>query len=62
MYECVCICLHAVTINERRGHGFKIEQGEVYRKGFKGGKRMEKCCNYNCPKQTTLPKESTKDC
>lgn len=32
MCECVCMCLHAKTIKERRGHEFKTKQGEAYRR------------------------------
>ena len=51
IYICmyVCIYMDVTTINEKRSHEFKQEQGGVYGRVW-GGKRREGLYNYNLKK------------
>lgn len=43
---CLCVCVGKTTTDEKRGHEFEGEQGEIKERVWREEKRG-KCCNYN---------------
>lgn len=49
------MCLHVITINERRGHKLKREEGEIYRRVSREERKWRNVVNYIIISKKTKP-------